>query len=509
MTTSNQRRARRRRRELSEVQRPPVNQSIGLFNPQGQRYNSLVASAQILQPTRSLVLNTESWQEEAWNFYDSMGEFTYAENWLASAMSRIRIRAARRTPDSDEPEIIEDGPAAELVQELAGGVGGQSAMLQAFTIQLGVPGDSFLVGYEDKNNNRTWGVYSKDVIDKTSAGVWRLQVEEGQWMTLPKESLVCRVWTPDKRYQYRATSAAKSALTTMREIDLYNRHIISTLVSRLAFNGILFIPAEVTFPTKEEFADAADPFVAELIDIASKSIQNPGNASSAIPIPLKVPAQYIEQFRHLKFADDVNKELGENRDKALIRLAKQLNIPAEVLEGMGSVNHWSAWQIDDSAIKIHLSPIAEVICHGLTVGYLKPSLEVMGEANEEYIIWYDTSELQQKPDLGEKAVQLHDRIAISDAALRRAAQFDESDAPTDEEAKQQIIKKLAYNGQQATNAWELLTGTPAPSPPSSASPSAPGDANAAPDGNLPPSGGGGAGQTPDTSGDAPNGGSGA
>lgn len=504
--------SRRNRRTRQTREFIPQTKTI----PTGSGPNALLASAQILRPHRQLVLYKDAWQDEVWKFYDTLGEFTYALDWLSAAMSRVRLRAARMVPGSDEPEIIEDGPVAEAVQRLAGGVGGQSAMLQAFTVQLQGPGDSFLVGQQE-NGKETWGVYSKDVI-RPKGNQFELEVAKGAWKLLPDESLVVRVWTPDKRYHYLPTSPAKSALGTMREIELYNRHIISTLVSRLAFNGVWLIPQEVTFPVKEEFADAADPFIAELIDIAGKSIENPGNASAAIPLPLKVPAEYIEKFVHLRFADSIGKEIGENREKALIRLSRMLNVPQEVLEGMGNVNHWSAWQLEDSAIKIHISPIAEIICHGLTTGYLRPTLAAAGSTDlleaaeraqeqenaEEFLVWYDTSELSAKPDLGEKAVQLHDRIVISDAALRRAANFDETDAPNVEEVRQQIVKRLAYNGQAATNAWEILTGTPAPPSPTEGS-TAPESEDGTDDENLPSSEGGAGPSIPETRTEVPSG----
>lgn len=445
---------------------------------------ALTAAATIIRPDRNSIIQKKRWQDEAWDQWRANGELWYATEWKANAMSRIRLKAAKIVPGADEPEIVEEGPAAELVDRLAGGVGGQAPLLKSFSIKLDIAGDSYYVLYEDDDGVRRSGVYSADVIRKESGGGFSIQVDESGWVPLPAESLVVRVWNHDEQFPWLAISPTEPALTTLREIDLYNRRIITELTSRLASNGLLFIPDEATFPVRDEYSDAADPFISELIDVMQKAIQNPGSAAAALPIPVRVTVDMIDKFRHMEFSGNVVEETLSGRDRALTRLAKMLNVPAEVLTGMGDVNHWGAWQIEDGAIKIHIVPTIETICHGLTVGYLLPGLAASSleeydeegtpnedlEDGEQFVVWYDASELEKKPDLGERAVQLHDRVAISDAALRRSTGFDDADAPTTEEIKQQILTKLAYSGQQMTDAFGELTGTPVAGPEGDAAP---------------------------------------
>ena len=777
---------------------------------QSTQKTAVTASAAILRADRGSVVPKKQWQSEAWDQYRAQGEAWFAVEWKANAVSRVRLKAARIVDGGDEPEIINDGPVAELVERLAGGIGGQSSLLKSASVKLDVPGDAYFVGYEDSEGIEHWNVYSADVVRKEMSGGFAIRVDESTWLPLPVESLVIRVWNPDEQFPWLAISPMMPALSVLREIDLYNRKLITQLTARLASNGILFIPDEIAFPVRDEFSDAADPFVSELIDVASKAIQNPGSAAAALPIPLRVPMEMIEKFRHMTFADDIVQETLDGRDKAIIRLGNMLNVPSEVLTGMGATNHWcvdsetealtldgwkreheisigdvvltlnhetgvsewqpvrdiyrahvvdesmvsmersnhsslttanhrwaitrernkgkqayisrefvhsmdldrphriptaaphadlpteakysddfvelvgwywtegsqrglmssvsqshtrnpervarirsvlnrlygspvetvrgldypawretiqsndssyggpvtifhlnreitgslvavvpsmtvtldfvrsltraqlelfidvscqgdgwhyrsgrldiwqrrsdmldayelalilsgrmvtnteydggrvvnpwsrgseiapmagryqrtgtvyqkytgvvwcpttenstwmarrngtvyftgnSASQIESQAIKMHIVPQVEMICQGLTTGYLIPALSGMsleeygkeGDSQEaelkgeRYVVWYDTSELEKKPDLGERAVQLHDRVVISDEALRQATGFDEASAPTDAEREQQILTRLAYNGQQATNAYEMLTGTP-------------------------------------------------
>ena len=438
---------------------------------------ALVASTAILRADRGTTIPKKQWQEEAWSQYRAAGEAWYAIEWLANAVSRVRLKAGRVVDGGDEPELVEDGPVAEIVEALAGGVGGRAALLKSFTVKLMVPGDSYLVGYEDERGIPHWNVYSVDVVRKEMSGAFSIRLDESTWMPLPEESLVVRIWNPDEQFPWQAVSPMLPALSVLREIDLYNRKIITQLTARLASNGILLIPDEAAFPVREEFSDAADPLVSELIDVASKAIQNPGSAAAALPIPLRMPGELIEKLRHMTFADNVMEETLDGRDRALKRLGTMLNVPPEVLTGMGSSNHWSAAQIEAQAIKVNIAPVVETICRGLTEGYLLPAMANAGLMDYDptdtegldvdgtrYVVWYDASELTEKPDLTERAVQLHDRVVISDAALRRATGFDDGDAPTEEERNTQILTRLSYNGQQAVNSYEMLTGTPVPAP---------------------------------------------
>lgn len=456
----------------------PVRRTLPAVKPGYERvvrpYSGLTSSAQILDESvsRSLLIQSTEWQTEAWNFYRSLGELRFAiRDWFAAGMSRIRLIAAVVRPGEDPSPVI-DGPMADLVANLAGGIGGQAEMMTRLSVHLSVPGDSYLVGEQDYNT--VWRVCSADEIrimqrnvlgqDGIYRNVYAIMEGINEWRTLGPDSLVVRIWRADDQYAWRASSACEAAIPIMREIDYYNRYIVSVLLSRLALNGVLLIPAEVTFPAKDIYKDAEDPFVAELIDIATKSIQNPGTAAAALPIPIKVPSQYIEMFKHLTFDSIMHEDVLDNRMQAIKRLATSLTIPAEVLTGEASMNHWGRWQMEESAIKLYFSPTAEVICNGLTKGYLLPMAEASGldlvaPDGGKYVVWYDTSALAQTPDRSGTATQLYDRGEIDGSALRRETGFEEADKPTTEELKTMSLQRIALSaGAGAMDALAKLTG---------------------------------------------------
>lgn len=425
---------------------------------------ALVASSQdVATQLRNPIITYKQWQDEGWDFFDSGGEFQFAMTWVSNALSRVRLTAAKLVPGGEEPEIITadatgvDKDVSDIVSGLGHGIGGQAALMKAFALQLGVPGEAYLVGTKEFGVV-SWVVRSADDIKvlntkvtRDSSGnvrrtvTYQMQVEEGAWVTLGPETLVSRIWEPHPRYSYQAISATKSALPILREIDLYNKHIVATLLSRLAFNGFLLIPEEVTFPTKEEFKNAPDPFIAELISIASRAIKNPGTAAAAIPIPLRIKSEFIDKMVHLAVSTGVDDKLIAARDRAIKRLAATLNVPQEVVLGMADVNHWTAWQLEESAIKIHIAPPAETIVAGLTKAFLYPMMSAanirpVAEDGTRYVVWYDTSELTAKPDLGDKAQMLHEAHLITDEAWRRESGFDEGDKPDNDELQFQLLR---------------------------------------------------------------------
>lgn len=403
------------------------------------------AAAPVKGPQSQFLQHTQEWQSEAWSHYDGLGEFNSGAVWLANMLSRVRLRAARLDPGLDEPTVVDSGLAAEIMGSLAGGVGGQSNIMRNIALQLTVPGDCYLVG-EGDIGSENWTVRSVDEVRayNNKFQVVTDRVPNVEWTDLPSNALPVRIWRPHARFYHLADSTSRAALPIMRELELVNRHITSQYLSRLASAGVLVLPDEVTFPVREEFEEAPDPFTAEWIEIAAEAIRTPGTASAVIPIPIKVPSEYVDKIRHIDFTLKIDEKVIEKRESAISRLANKLDIPAEVLTGLGNVNHWTAWQLDEGALKTHIAPTAEIICDSLTRGYLQPRLKASGEDPAKWVVWYDMSELAVRPDRSTNAFEAYDRLELSGAALRREAGFDEADAPSNDELKDQALKVIIH-----------------------------------------------------------------
>lgn len=423
------------------------------------------AAAPVRRPESQFLQRTQAWQEEAWGFYDTCGEANYGVAWLANMMSQVRLRAGKLIPGADEPEILDNGLAAEIVATMAGGVGGQSHLMRSLATQLQIPGDSYLVGEEvgeEGGGTEVWTVRSVEEV-RVQNGRYQTvadRIPSIEWRDLPAGSVPVRIWRPHARYHSLADSPMRSALPILRELELVNRHITAQYLSRLASAGVVIFPDEVTFPVREEFEDADDPFVAEWIEVAAEAIRTPGTAAAVVPIPIRVPAEYVDKVKFLDFTLQLDEKIIEKRDAAINRLATKLDIPTEVLTGMGKVNHWTAWQLDEGALKTHIAPLVEIICYSLTTGYLQPRLKASGQDDwASYVYWYDLSELAIRPDNSANAKDAYDRLEISGEAYRRENGFDESDKPSMDELAELGLKAILRNTPgSAPSALDALVG---------------------------------------------------
>jgi hypothetical protein len=175
-----------------------------------------------------------------------------------------------------------------------------------------------------------------------------------------------------------------------------------------------------------------------------------------------VPGEYVDKIKHIDFTLKLDEKIIEKRDAARRALASMINVPTELLFDAGSLNHWGLWQLEESAIKVHISPDVEIMTNGLTVGYLHPRLRALGEEWEQWCVWYDASEIIARPDRSNNVLKAYDRFEVSGRTLRREIGLTEDDAPTDTELEDMVLKRLASNPQIGFLALHELTGLEVP-----------------------------------------------
>jgi hypothetical protein len=164
-------------------------------------------------------------------------------------------------------------------------------------------------------------------------------------------------------------------------------------------------------------------------------------------------------------------------------------MPPEVLTGMAGMNHWGAWQVEETAITLHIEPMAEIICHALTIGYLRPALRAagFGEEADQFMVWYDTTDLTTSPDRSEDATAAYDRREISGAAYRREIGMSEEDKPSDTELRTRILLDVAKGAPTLAPAMLAEAGIIDPDVAKAAEDSVAGDQPAGtPPGQTPP-----------------------
>lgn len=436
---------------------------------------TLIASAaRISRENYRVRANNQDWQQQAWGFFDTVGELRFASGWIGAAMSRVKLVVQQRV--GSDYEDVKDGPVAEALDLLFNGPTGQSQMMDILGIHLTVPGESFVVGEPQAGGEPDrWFVASTQELSTAGGGMWRYTDGDGHWRELSKDTLIIRIWRPHPRCGWLADSAVRACLPILRELEQLSKHVAATIDSRLAGAGLLLLPSEMTFNTPggspEVIVDEPDqdPFLRALTEAMITPIEDRASAAAVVPVIVKAPGSVLDSAKLITFSTPFDEQTRTLREEAIRRLALGMDMPPEVLLGQAQATHWTAWQIEESALKMHIEPLAQLVCSGLSIQYLWAALEAMGVTDPtDYRIHYDTSDLRIRPNHANEAVQLYDRLELSGAALRRETGFNEGDAPSDLELRAMMARKASLgvtNTDMTQGAWEVLgVGiTPAPS----------------------------------------------
>ncbi len=294
------------------------------------------------------------------------------------------------------------------------------------------------------------------------------------WRPLSPDSLVVKCWTPHPRYHWLPTSPTIRGLGACVELDLVNKRIMAMILSRLASNGVLLYDKErMSLPPRTNPNDPADAAnspgdLAQIfVDVAKMAIADPASPAACIPIPIGFSVPDLTDvdpkllMQHLTFGEGMDDKLLKLRDSAIQRVATAVDLPPEILMGMGDLNHWGANQVEDSAAKINVTSVVEQECCSLTVGYLYPMLSAadssrIGPHGGRIIVWYDPSNIEDDKDKSENTTAAYDREEVSGKTLRREIGIDETDAPTQDEQINMLLRKMARQG--SIEALQVLAG---------------------------------------------------
>lgn len=416
----------------------------------------------------------KEWQDEAWHYYDTIGEIWFAQQFVGHCLSRVRLFAALWDPKNpDQPPQPIDGEntaamtainpmvpqAVAEVERWKSGNGGHGPLMQDFGVNLGNAGDCALVGRQVDGVEK-WDVYSTDQLSTNSQGQFIIKNDPDDANDVeilePGKSYVTRVWRPHPRWKSQADAPMRAVLDHCDELSILGRQVRSVGRSRLQ-NGILLIPTEASVTSVNPNTGIAsgegrqDAFWQDLLAAFTTPIMDEGSASAVVPFLVKMKGELIEHVKHLQIERALDPIMIEQRQELIKRIANGLDIPAQILLGLSDVNHWTAWQIDEQTYKAHIEPLVLLIVNALTVGAMWPAMTDRPD-RRNLCVWFDPSQLVGHPDHAQDAKDLHAAIVISDDALRKATDFKDTDAPSPEERQRRVDETAAMKGRLGGNA---------------------------------------------------------
>lgn len=409
---------------------------------------TVMASAVRFPGTTKVYQMYQDWQREAWRFYDITGELRFAANYVANVLSRATLVAGKRSRTEATSDPDKSSPKAQAAMAaLFDGPEGQASMLSALGLHMTVAGEGYLVGRNDPGlGHEVWEVVGTQEM-RNRGNSWYIDygITGMKQVPLSDEDVVVRVWRPHPRRRIEADCPVRALLPVLTELEYLTRHIFAQVTSRLAGAGIMFLPQSMKFPAPPVGVNMTelDAFMAMLGEAMLTPIKDPGNAASIVPVAVTVPDELVGKAAELMhFWTELDQHAVELRTEAIRRFALGMDLPPEIVLGTASTgssaNHWTAWQIEEASIKVHIEPLLQLICDALTTGYLIPAT---GDPTDAVL--FDTSNIRLRPDRSKEALELFDRGQLDGMALRRETGFIEADAMDGEELKQWLLRKVA------------------------------------------------------------------
>jgi hypothetical protein len=416
----------------------------------------------------------EAWQRELWRLYDIIGEFHFASNWVGSAVSRVRIYVAevdklgRLGPEAERPDKV-----VALADTIFGGPAAKAEALRAIGINLTVGGECFILGIgADDPTSDEWHVVAPAELRRimnSDTGMRELAFgdrKEPRKLVEGKDILM-RVWSPHPRQMQKSDCPARAAQPVLREIEQLTKYVFAQIDSRLFGAGLLPIPSNIDFPEEEGVETASESLLKRLAEAGQASLKGEGTAASLLPIIMEMPPETLDKIKLVSFATELSQQALDLRAEAVRRFALAMDMPPEVVSGTGDTNHWSAWHIEESAVKVHIEPLMSRICDALTKGYLQPALKALNVDPNKYTFWYDTSPLTVRPQRLQDTLNLYDKQVVSAEAVRAAGNYLDSDAPDEDEDLRRFARELLLRDPSMTSIPEMrsLAGLPEFAPP--------------------------------------------
>ena len=419
--------------------------------------DGLVASADYsIAPTRRLDItspSTKAWQKCAWEVYDEVSEVSMAARLTANATSMAVIcpakvdawdvtllnfseqelasgqRACVRGPDQQtefEDISLDDLRAHQIGSDILQNLFGKAS--QSYTVRLlvenlFVAGEAWLVQSIDRATNTllndSFEVFTCESIqDQGTHDNPRLGYvnEEGQFKEFLPDQTVLRFLYAHPRNPTQPHSSVRTVLEEAKLIAFLRQLIQSTAHSGV-HNGLLTIPNELSLDKDR------DKFHNDIIKALSEPIGDPMSAANIAPSAIFGDSEYLDDVRHVQLTRSFDTTLPELIERVERRIFRGLDLPIEIINGIGSTNHWSSWAINSTYVRNHIQPVLNIILETLNRRVYAPKLEAAGLDPAKYCFSADLAAIAAEPNEAKNAQDAYSAGALKAERYLQALGF--------------------------------------------------------------------------------------
>lgn len=390
----------------------------------------------------------------AWEWYDGIPELHYGINHAAAVAGHA----------SFQPKKLINGQATELVthrgmREIYDGIwspyGGTRSFVEQFFRLMKLKAHAHLLrvpegGYDwvsDDELSFENGQVRRHRLPMMG-GVSRDQFDNWAEPVAPEDYLG-RIWRPHPRWLELPDSPMTALDPVCEQLDLLTKSARARLMSRIALNGILFIPTEIS-EVIASGAEAKDrPFgndriLNRIVGAWLTNMKDHGNALATMPFLLRGPAAVAEAIRFITTDTEIYEIDLKLRDEAATRMLQGLDIQPSSVEGNGDSNHWAAWADRDEELRSQITPDLELLSFAVDVFIVNPLAEERGIRRsiiDSTVCTPDLTGATARPNLAEDSRSGYDRFAVNAEGVRKSSGVSDEFAPTDLEMLQMLAVK--------------------------------------------------------------------
>lgn len=421
-----------------------------------------------------------AWQEDAFSYSETIEPVGYVAHLTANTIAACdlvlgwiddddaiqtgdQIADAEGAPDASQIDV-----ARTALRALKGPIGGIEEIMRRAGLLLTVAGEFYLLGSPVDPDDEAAGVWWEalspiEITPPRSTGekAKRNRDGAGHQELDPDKNYLARVHRSDGRYSDRADCALRRCLDTCRELFMLTQMMEAIITTRLPM-GLLLMPSSLSHRsplqrmahevgnTEDELVAEEEPeFIDDLVEHLSAPISDLRSAASLVPLVVEGNADDLDSIRIVDLSKDLDSYASALRAEMIRRLAIGLDIPPEVLEGKGGLNHWTGANVDADFLFKHILPTGKLIAAGLTTAYLQPILEAEGdmapEQSSRWVLVFDPSPIASGADDSEKAMRMWEAGVISDRTLVEKQGWDpDAVMPDEEERARRMVEKLLF-----------------------------------------------------------------
>lgn len=357
---------------------------------------------------------TQQWQLRVLAYQDSIPEVGHAGTFVENVMNKISFVVKVDGEKSDAlTALLKKFPSGRSSRNLT--------MVGEYVTAY---------KYDKKSDKVRWKVYGKKDYKSEHGKPIQIKGKDGKFRDLESDWTWFRVWREDPSDQHEAWSSHKPMLDVLESLYVHQLADTAVATSRLAGAGILYIP-------NDEFVDMPDldggepepgtqaHFETRLREAMTDSVRNRSSQDAIVPLVMFGSAEYADAIKHVLMERRDDAEAFSKRiDSYRKRYGGGIELPEEVITGMGKTNHWAGWKVDQNTWSYYLEPNGEITAAALEKNFIEPIAENLGIAGE-IEIEIDPTRAIVKPDRTDAAIRLFSTGALSGEGALHYSGMDE------------------------------------------------------------------------------------